>query len=278
MRFDRPVGTLLLLWPTLGALWMANKGLPPTSLLLIFIMGTIATRAAGCVINDFIDRKYDRHVQRTRNRPLTTGAITEFEALAILALLCTISLILVSLLNRFTLFFSLGGAFIAAVYPFMKRWTYMPQVVLGAAFSWGIPMAFAASQNTVPAVAWLLFTASLLWIIAYDTLYAMLDRDDDLKLGIKSTAILFGDVVRPAIAGLQLATTVCFFILGHNLKYGTFFNITVLIIAGLFIYQQHLIRSPKKPQYFAAFNNNIWVGFALFTGVVLEESILPLLG
>jgi len=275
MRFDRPVGTLLLLWPTIAALWIASEGVPAVSILLVFVFGTITMRAAGCVINDFADRNIDRHVQRTKARPLTTGAVSEFEALAIFATLCTAALILVSLLNRFTLYFSVGGVLIAVVYPFMKRWTYMPQAVLGAAFSWGIPMTFAAVRSEVPPVAWLMFTASLLWIIAYDTLYAMVDREDDIKIGIKSTAILFGDAVPWAVAALQIATLCLFVLLAQNLAYSAVFYLFLLVIGALFVYQQKLIRRTKYPAYFAAFSNNIWVGFTLFVGVVVEETLLP---
>ncbi len=277
MRFDRPVGTLLLLWPTIAALWIASKGVPALDILLVFIFGTIAMRAAGCVINDFADRNLDKHVKRTQLRPLTSGAMSEFEALAIFAVLCTVALILVSLLNRFTLYFSIGGLLIAVVYPFMKRWTYMPQAVLGAAFSWGIPMTFAAVRNEVPPVAWLMFTASLLWIIAYDTLYAMVDREDDIKIGIKSTAILFGEAVPWAVAALQIATLGLLALLAQNLAYGVSFYFALLIIAAFFMYQQKLIRRVKTPAYFAAFRNNIWVGFTLLAGVVMEETLLPFL-
>ena len=277
MRFDRPVGTLLLLWPTIAALWIASKGLPAFDILLVFVFGTIAMRAAGCVINDFADRNFDKHVNRTKLRPLTTGAVSEFEAMAIFAVLCTAALILVSLLNRFTLYFSMGGLLIVVIYPLMKRWTYMPQAVLGAAFSWGIPMAFAAVRNEVPPVAWLMFTASLLWIIAYDTLYAMIDREDDIKIGLKSTAILFGDAVPWAVAALQIATLCLLALLAQNLAYGASFYLALLVIAALFLYQQKLIRRVKMPAYFAAFSNNIWVGFILFLGVVVEETLLPYL-
>jgi len=275
MRFNRPVGTLLLLWPTIAALWIASEGIPGISVLLVFVFGTVTMRAAGCVINDFADRNIDRHVTRTQNRPLTTGAVSEFEALALFAGLCTVALILVSLLNRFTLYFSVGGVLIAIAYPFMKRWTYMPQAVLGAAFSWGILMTFAAVRNEVPPVAWLMFTASLLWIIAYDTLLAMVDREDDIKIGIKSTAILFGDAVPWAVMSLQLATLGLFVLLAQNLAYSAAFYVALLVIAALFAFQQKLIRRAKHPAYFAAFNNNIWVGFTLFVGVVVEETLLP---
>ena len=277
MRFDRPVGTLLLMWPTIAALWIASEGVPAMGILLVFIFGTITMRAAGCVINDFADRNIDRHVQRTQTRPLTSGTVSEFEALALFAILCTVALILVSLLNRFTLYFSVGGVLIAIVYPFMKRWTYMPQAVLGAAFSWGIPMTFAAVLNEVPPVAWLMFTASLLWIIAYDTLYAMVDREDDIKIGVKSTAILFGDSVPWAVAALQITTLGLFVLLAQNLAYGPVFYLALVVIAALFAYQQKIIRRAKYPAYFAAFGNNIWVGFTLFVGVVVEETLLPYL-
>jgi 4-hydroxybenzoate polyprenyltransferase len=275
MRFDRPVGTLLLLWPTLAALWIGAGGSPDLSLIVIFTAGTIVMRAAGCVINDYADRHLDAHVARTRDRPLATRQVSEFEALLLFALLLAIALVLVFFLNLLTQWLAVAGAAIATMYPFMKRWTYLPQVVLGAAFSWGIVMAFAASTGELNDSAWLMFVASVLWIVAYDTLYAMVDRDDDLKVGIKSTAILFGNADRMMIAILQTSTIVSLALLGLRHGYGVAYFSGIGIGACLFVYQQHLIRERLSGRCFIAFRNNVWVGFALFAGVVVELSLIP---
>ena len=281
MRFDRPVGTLLLLWPTLAALWIAASGRPPLSLIIIFSLGTIVMRAAGCVINDYADRNFDGEVARTRDRPLATKRVSETEALLLFAMLLAIALVLVFFLNQRTQWLAVAGAAIATLYPFMKRWTYLPQVVLGAAFSWGIVMAFAATDANLSDGAWLMFTASVLWIVAYDTLYAMVDRDDDLRVGIKSTAILFGNADRAMIGVLQASTIVILALLGLRLSYGVSYFLGVAIAAGLFVHQQRMIRDRSPAHCFAAFRNNVWVGFALFAGTVVELElplVLPNLG
>jgi len=270
MRFDRPVGTLLLLWPTLAALWIAAAGRPPLQLIVVFVLGTIVMRAAGCVINDYADRNLDAHVARTRERPLATKQVSETEALLLFAVLLAIALILVFFLDRQTQWLAVGGAGIATLYPFMKRWTYLPQVVLGAAFSWGIVMAFSAAGSGVHAGAWLLFIASVLWIVAYDTIYAMVDREDDLRVGIKSTAILFGNADRVMIAALQTSTIVTLVLLGLQLHYGIGYFGAIAVGAGLFVHQQRLIRKRNPADCFAAFRNNVWVGFALFAGTLIE--------
>ncbi|MCZ6711593.1 MAG: 4-hydroxybenzoate octaprenyltransferase [Gammaproteobacteria bacterium] len=270
MRLDRPVGTLLLLWPTLAALWMAADGWPPAGLIVVFTLGTYLMRAAGCVLNDYADRDFDADVKRTADRPLATGAISRTSALVVFFVLAFLSLLLLLYLNHLTRMLALAGLAITISYPFMKRWTYLPQVVLGAAFSWGIVMAFAAVTGEVPSTAWLLFVASLFWIVAYDTMYAMVDRDDDLRIGIKSTAILFGPADRLMIGLLQLFTLIALFLLGQRLEYQMFYNLAVAVAAGLFIYQQYLIRARERSACFLAFGNNVWVGFALFVGVVLE--------
>ena len=275
MRFDRPVGTLLLLWPTLAALWIASSGRPSPTLVAIFVLGTIVMRAAGCVINDYADRHLDAHVERTRDRPLATRAVSEFEALMLFAALLTIALVLVLFLNPLTRWLALGGVVIATLYPFMKRWTYMPQAVLGAAFSWGIVMAFAATDGKLTDGAWLMSVASVLWIVAYDTLYAMVDRDDDLKVGIKSAAILFGSADLTIVAILQAATIVSLVLLGAHLHYGPAYFVGIAVAAGLFVYQQRLIRDRNPGRCFAAFRNNTWVGFALFAGTVVELNVAP---
>jgi 4-hydroxybenzoate polyprenyltransferase len=273
MRIDRPVGVLLLLWPTLAALWVAADGLPPIGLIVVFSIGTFLMRAAGCVINDYADRHLDGAVKRTAMRPLAAGTVSERGALGLFAVLALLAFSLLLFLNDLTRWLALAGLGIAVIYPFMKRWTYMPQVVLGAAFSWGIVMAFAAVQNQVAAAGWLLFVASLLWIVAYDTLYAMVDRDDDLKVGIKSTAILFGTADRLMVGVLQAATIVSLALLGGKQHYGILYELAVAVIACLFVYQQWLIRNRERDACFKAFANNVWVGFALLSGVICQTAL-----
>ena len=270
MRVDRPVGTLLLLWPTLAALWIAAGGLPPLGILAAFIAGTFLARSAGCVINDIADRQVDGHVERTRGRPLPKGEVSLGEALVLLAMLAALCLAVVLTLNVATRWFALAGAGIAATYPFLKRWTHWPQAALGVAFSWGIPMAFAAVNGTTGVVAWLLFAASLLWIVAYDTIYAMVDRGDDLVIGIKSTAILFGKADRAVIGVLQLATVGALVGLGAIAGLADGWYLGVAGALGLFVFQQRLIRNRDREACFKAFGNNVWVGFALFAGAVAE--------
>ena len=270
MRFDRPVGTLLLLWPTLAALWIASAGRPSLALVVIFTLGTIVMRAAGCVINDYADRNLDAHVTRTRDRPMARKQVSEWEALALFAVLLAIALVLVLFLNDFTKRLAVGGAAIATLYPFMKRWTYLPQIVLGAAFSWGIVMAFAATGAGLGDAAWLMFIASVLWIVSYDTVYAMVDRDDDVRVGIKSTAILFGRADRAMVAAMQASTVAALALLGVRLQFGLAYFLGIAVAGALFVYQQRLIRDRKPANCFAAFRNNAWVGFALFAGTVIE--------
>ena len=270
MRLDRPVGTLLLLWPTLAALWIAAEGPPGWRLLVVFTIGTFLMRAAGCVINDFADRHWDGAVRRTAQRPLATGAIAPLNALLLFAVLAGLAACLLLFLNNLTRWLAVGGLAIATLYPFMKRWTYLPQVVLGAAFSWGIVMAFAAVGNSVPASGWLMFVASVVWIVGYDTLYAMVDREDDLQVGIKSTAILFGSADRFMVGVLQAGTVASLALLGSQLHYGALFYVGLLAISGLFAHQQVLIRRREPAACFAAFTNNTWVGLCLFAAVVLE--------
>ena len=275
MRFDRPVGSLLLLWPTLAALWVAAEGMPPAALIAVFTLGVFIMRAAGCVINDLADRRFDPLVARTRNRPLATGAISVRGALGLFAGLCLAALALLAWLNAAARWLAVAGLAISVLYPFTKRWTHLPQVVLGAAFSWGIVMAFAAVRGEVPAVGWLFFVASLLWIVAYDTLYAMVDREDDLKAGIKSTAILFGAADRLMVGVLQAGAWFGFALLGWRSGFGAAYGVGLALMAALFAYQQALIRQRDRDRCFRAFLNNTWVGFALFAGVVAEMSFDP---
>jgi len=270
MRVDRPVGTLLLLWPTLAALWIAAEGQPPLGILAAFVLGTFLARSAGCVINDIADKDVDGRVERTRERPLATGEVSVNEALALLAILGGLCLVVVLTLNVVTRYLAVVGALVAAVYPFLKRWTHWPQAALGIAFSWGIPMAFTAVTGTTSVTAWLLFAASALWIVAYDTLYAMVDRDDDRRIGVKSTAILFGDADRLVVGLLQVGTTVLLVWLGVRAGFVHGWYAGVAAAAALFVFQQILIRDREREACFRAFGNNVWVGFALFVGAVAE--------
>jgi len=277
MRFDRPVGTLLLLWPTLAALWIASAGKPSPTFVAIFTLGTFVMRAAGCVINDWADRRFDAHVERTRERPLASGSLGELEALAVFCALLSLGLLLVMFLNPLTQWMAVAGAAIATIYPFMKRWTYLPQVVLGAAFSWGLIMAFTAVGNRIPSQAWLLFLASVVWIVMYDTLYAMVDREDDLKIGIKSTAILFGTSDRLMVGVLQALAWLSLALFGVGERFGYAYAAGLVVIAALFVHQQRLIRTRARDACFKAFGNNVWVGFALWVAVVVELNVVPLL-
>jgi 4-hydroxybenzoate polyprenyltransferase len=270
IRFDKPIGTLLLLWPTLWALWMASGGVPSIKLLIIFTLGTFLMRSAGCVINDYADRHWDGAVERTAQRPLATGKVTEKEALILFAVLCALAFVLVLFTNALTIYLSFAAVAIAALYPFMKRYTHLPQVVLGAAFSMGIPMSFAAVQNQLPVSAWLIFLAALIWTVAYDTFYAMVDRDDDLQVGIKSTAILFGDDDLTIIALLQASFLLTLSLAANQLGMGYWFYTGVIVAAGLFVYQRILAKQRDRAGCFAAFLHNNWVGAVIFAGVVID--------
>ena len=268
MRLDRPIGALLLLWPTLWALWLSSNGNPQPYVCGVFIVGVFVMRSAGCVINDYADRKIDPRVERTRNRPLAAGRIRPRAALALFGVLMLVALALVLTLNHLTMMLAAGGAILAVLYPFMKRWTYLAQVHLGLAFSWPIPMAYAAQTDQVPAIAWLLVTGNLIWIVAYDTIYAMVDRDDDLKVGVKSTAILFGDLDRAFIAGMQVTVIVVLLLAARQSALGPSFGLGLGVAGALFIYQQWLIRHRGRAACFKAFLNNNWVGAAIFAGIV----------
>ena len=272
-RMDKPIGIYLLLWPTLWALWIAAKGVPSLGILLIFVFGVILTRAGGCVINDFADRKVDGHVKRTEQRPLVSGKISSKEALVFFALLMGISFLLVLCTNATTVWLSFGGLALAASYPFMKRYTYYPQVVLGAAFSWGMPMAFTAQTDSLPAAAWLLYIANLLWTVAYDTYYAMTDRDDDLKIGVKSTAILFGDADRVIILSLQGLALGCLLLAGSHFELGGWFQLGLLAAAGCFAWEFWYTRDRDPQRCFKAFLHNHWAGLAIFVGIVLDYGL-----
>ncbi|WP_417529980.1 4-hydroxybenzoate octaprenyltransferase [Marinobacter lipolyticus] len=271
LRLDRPIGSLLLLWPTYWALWLAAEGAPSIGNLIIFTLGVFLMRAAGCAINDFADRKVDRHVKRTKDRPLTSGRIDAWEAVALFLGLSLVAFLMVVLFtNPLTLYLSFGGVVLAFIYPFMKRYTHLPQLFLGAAFSWAIPMAWAAQANELTQLTWLLFTANVLWTVAYDTLYAMVDRDDDLKIGVKSTAILFGDADRAIIGFLQALVVIIMVMIGSQAELGVVYYLGVLAMACLFGYQQYLARFREREGCFKAFLNNNWAGFAVFTGLVID--------
>lgn len=269
-RLNKPIGTFLLLWPTLWALWLAAGGVPDWHLLVIFVLGVFLMRSAGCVINDYADRNFDGHVKRTRERPLVTGEASPREAIGLFVGLCLSAFILVLFTDRFTVLLSFGGVALAFCYPFMKRYTHLPQIVLGAAFAWAIPMAFSAQRGSLGTDVWLLYTAVLLWTVVYDTLYAMVDRDDDLKVGIKSTAVLFGELDRAMIGVLQVMALYALVMVGGRFELGTWYYLGLAVAAGLFVYHQYLIRFRERGPCFKAFLNNNWVGFAIFAGIVLD--------
>lgn len=269
IRLEKPIGWLLLLWPTLWALWLANEGRPSLHLLLVFVPGVFLARSAGVVVNDLADRDFDPFVERTKNRPLATGKVSTAEACAVAAVLMLCAFLLVLTTNRLTVLLSLFAVCITLLYPFMKRYTYLPQVFLGFAFGWGIPMTYAASTGGVPAIAWLIFAANMLWVLIYDTIYAMVDREDDLRIGLKSTAILLDDADRTAIGIIQLMFIAALYSIGHQYGLGAAYYIALLIAAGLLAYQQYLIYDRMPEKCFRAFLNNNRVGLIIFAGIVL---------
>ncbi len=269
-RFDRPIGIFLLLWPTIGALWIAAEGFPDLDLFLIFVLGTIAMRAAGCSVNDFADYNIDLHVSRTEKRPLARGALTRKDALACFVFFSAIAFILVLLTNRMTVLLSVGAILVATTYPFMKRYTHLPQLVLGVAFSWGILMAFTAQTGTIPSAVFLLFVANILWTVAYDTEYAMVDREFDKEIGVKSTAILFGDADKLMVGALQAMFIIAMFLAGRRFEMNSPYYISLIIAAGFLAYQQLLIKDRSPGACFRAFLNNNWVGAIIFLGIFLS--------
>ncbi len=269
-RFDRPIGILILLWPTLWALWVASSGKPDLLVLMVLCLGVVLMRAAGCVVNDYADRDFDPHVARTKQRPIAAGKVKPKEALIVFVVLCLLAFGLVLLLNFYTIALSFVAAFLAASYPFMKRYTHLPQAYLGIAFGWAVPMAFSAQTNAIPLVAWVMYLAVVLWALVYDTMYAMVDKDDDLKIGVKSTAILFGDYDRHIMAVLQLIILGLLVAVGQMAQLGWLYYGGVLVAAGLSVYQQKLIVHREKSQCFKAFLNNNWFGLAVFAGLVLD--------
>jgi 4-hydroxybenzoate polyprenyltransferase len=268
MRLNRPIGIFLLLWPTLWALWIGSAGRPDPLALIVFVLGVVLMRSAGCVINDYADRDIDPHVQRTAQRPLAAGKVSPREALILFAVLCLIAFLLVLLMNRLTVLMSFAAVLLAVSYPFAKRYTHLPQVHLGAAFGWAVPMVFAAQTGSVPQVAWLLFIATVLWATAYDTMYAMVDRADDLRIGVKSTAILFGDADRVIIGFIQGLMLSAMILIGMRVHLGWPYYAGLSVALGLAVYQQVLIKDRTPALCLKAFLNNNWFGAAIFAGIV----------
>jgi 4-hydroxybenzoate polyprenyltransferase len=273
IRLDKPIGILLLLWPTLAALWLASDGRPDWRLVVIFTLGTVLMRSAGCAINDFADRDFDRHVKRTAERPLTSGQITPWEAVAVAAVLAVLAFMLIFPLNFLTKQLSIAAVLIAASYPYFKRFFAIPQAYLGIAFGFGIPMAFAAVQNTVPADAWLLLIANIFWAVAYDTEYAMVDRDDDLKIGIKTSALTFGQFDVLAVMLCYALAFAIVLLIGWQYGLRTWFVLGMLAAGVCAVYHYFLIRDRDRMRCFAAFRHNNWLGAAVFAGIALDYAL-----
>ncbi|MBT1444056.1 4-hydroxybenzoate octaprenyltransferase [Shewanella sp. JM162201] len=276
MRLDRPIGTLLLLWPCLMALLLAAGGMPDLKVLVVFVIGVVVMRACGCIINDYADRDLDGHVARTKSRPLASGEVTVREALTLFVVLGLFAFALVLMLNPLVVKLSVVGIVLTVIYPFTKRWTNMPQMFLGVVWSWSIPMAYAAQTGEVPASAWWLFAANWFWTVAYDTMYAMVDRDDDLKVGIKSTAILFGRFDREIIGLFQLAALGCFIAAGMSAERGLLYALGIATFIGFSVYQQRLIRGRERSDCFKAFLNNNYAGLTLFLALGADYGISAL--
>ncbi|MDE1183367.1 4-hydroxybenzoate octaprenyltransferase [Paraburkholderia sp.] len=273
IRMDKPIGSLLLLWPTLNALWIASDGRPSLSLLLIFAVGTVLMRSAGCAINDYADRDFDRYVKRTENRPLTSGKIRSWEAVALAAGLALVAFLLILPLNALTKELSVAALFVAGSYPFTKRFFAIPQAYLGIAFGFGIPMAFAAVQNHVPMLAWIMLIANVFWSVAYDTEYAMVDRDDDIKIGIRTSALTFGRFDVAAIMLCYAVTLGIYAWIGVSLAFGVLYWLGLAAAAGCAVYHYTLIRNRERMPCFAAFKHNNWLGGALFAGIAAHYAI-----
>jgi 4-hydroxybenzoate polyprenyltransferase len=270
IRLHRPIGILLLLWPTLWALWIASEGNPEPLILIVFVLGVILMRSAGCVINDYADRNFDPHVARTKDRPIASGKVSTIEALVLFVILCLMAFMLVLQLNKLTILMSFVGVLLAATYPFVKRHSHLPQVYLGAAFGWAVPMAFAAQTSGVPKIAWLLFISTVVWATVYDTMYGMVDREDDIKIGVKSTAILLGESDKRVIGLLQVLFFLSLLLVGQEAGLHTYYYLGLLLAAGLAVYQQFLIRDRDPNLCFQAFLNNSWLGAFVFAGIVLD--------
>ncbi len=271
MRLNRPVGILLLLWPTLWGLWLASDGSPDVSIVLIFISGVILMRSAGCVINDYADRNIDKYVKRTKNRPITSGKVSNRSALILFFILITISFTLVLFLNKLTIILSVFAAVFASTYPFMKRYTNFPQAYLGISFAWSIPMAFASHKNSLPVELLWIVLSVIIWVIIYDTIYAMVDRDDDLKIGVKSTAIFFGKMDTFAIGILHILLILVLYKCGLEFDLGKFFHLSLICASLLVIYHQWLIRDRNRDRCLKAFLNNHWLGAFIFLGIIADR-------
>ena len=273
MRLDKPIGTWLLLWPALWALWVAGAGRPEPQVLIVFVVGVLVMRAAGCVVNDFADRDIDPHVRRTRDRPLAARRVSPLEALTLFAVLIAVALFLVTRLNALTVKLAFIGALLTVSYPFVKRFFPMPQLYLGLSFGgWSVPMAFAAQTGVLPRVCWLLYFAAVIWAAVYDTIYAMVDREDDLKIGVKSSAIVFGDMDKLIIGMLQALMLYALYLAGKNMEFGYWYNLGLVGAGVFFAWQQWLIRDRKPEGCFKAFLNNHYVGLSIFIGILLEYS------
>jgi 4-hydroxybenzoate polyprenyltransferase len=275
MRLDKPIGVWLLLWPTLWALWLAGEGHPDGGVFIVFFFGVIVMRSAGCVLNDFADRNIDPHVSRTRARPLATGAVAPAEALTLFFALSLIAVGLAAMLNRPAQVLAIVAAGLTIIYPFIKRFVSIPQFVLGAAFGWAVPMAFAAQTGQTEQLAWLVFGTALIWAVIYDTFYAMVDRSDDLRLGVKSTAILFGDADLFVIGGLQVLMLLALILMGQMADLGGWYLASVAVAALLMAYHQWLARDRHPDGCFKAFQHNHYIGMAIFIGIVLDYTFTP---
>ncbi|NOR36257.1 MAG: 4-hydroxybenzoate octaprenyltransferase [Woeseiaceae bacterium] len=277
MRVDKPIGLWLLLWPTLWALWLAGEGHPDQGLFVVFVVGVFIMRSAGCVLNDYVDRKIDPYVERTRTRPIASGAVAPMEALVLFVALSLIAIGLATMLNRPARLLAIIAAGLTVAYPFIKRWVSIPQFVLGAAFGWAVPMAFAAQTGGTPQLAWLVFGVAVIWAVIYDTFYAMVDREDDRKLGVKSTALLFGEVDLFVIAGLQILMLAALILIGLLAELGFWYFLSVAGAAGLMAYHQWLARDRQPAGCFAAFLHNHHIGLVIFIGIVLHYAFTPVL-
>jgi 4-hydroxybenzoate polyprenyltransferase len=275
MRLDKPIGIWLLLWPTLWALWLAGNGAPNQGLFVVFVLGVVVMRSAGCVLNDFADRKIDPYVERTRTRPIASGAVAPLEALTLFAALALIAVGLATMLNKPAQLLAIIGAGLTIAYPFVKRFLSIPQFVLGVAFAWGVPMAFAAQTGNTPELAWLVFGAAMIWAVIYDTFYAMVDREDDKKIGVKSTAILFGEVDLFVIAGLQVLMLIALVLVGYRAELGFWYYLSVMFAGLLMGWHQWLARDRQPAGCFAAFLHNHLIGMVVFIGIVLHYTFSP---
>jgi 4-hydroxybenzoate polyprenyltransferase len=275
MRIDKPIGIWLLLWPTLWALWLAGEGHPDPGLFVVFLLGVVVMRSAGCVLNDYVDRNIDPYVERTRNRPIASGAVLPFEALTLFVALGFAAIGLASMLNRPAQLLAIVAAALTVSYPFFKRFVSIPQFILGAAFGWAAPMAFAAQTGSTPQLAWLVFGATLVWAVIYDTFYAMVDREDDRKVGVKSTALLFGDMDLFVIAGLQFVMVVALMLIGLRGELGAWYYASVVVSAGLMAYHLWLARDREPAGCFEAFLHNRHIGMAIFIGILLHYAFNP---